>query len=75
MQIEEDLVYRPKTRETKDVYETMLNFVAKKMGDYPLQTIKGALDEIIAILKSEGGGQTDSERKAEVESLMDKVTE
>ncbi len=41
------------------------------MGDQPLDIIKGALDEIIAILKSD---LSDLERKAEVESLIGKVT-
>ena len=53
VQIEEDLIYRPKTKDTKAIYEQLLALVQKKMGDCSLETIKGALDEILAILKSE----------------------
>ena len=37
--------------------------VQRHMGDYSLDVIKGALDEIIAILKAEG--VKDADRKAE----------
>lgn len=43
------------------------------MGDHSLDVIKGALDEIIAILKAEG--MRDSDRKAEIESLIDRLTD
>ena len=43
------------------------------MGDYSLDIIKGALDEIIAILKSEG--VKDADRKAEIESIIDRLSE
>lgn len=42
------------------------------MGDQPLEMIKGALDEIIATLKSD---LKDHEKKSEIEALVDKVTE
>ena len=43
------------------------------MGDYSLDIIKGALDEIIAILKSEGVKDTD--RKCEIESIIDRLSD
>ena len=43
------------------------------MGDQSLEIIKGALDEIIAILKAEGLKNT--ERKVEIEGLIDKLNE
>ena len=43
------------------------------MGDYSLDIIKGALDEIIAILKSEG--VKDTERKSEIESIIDHLSD
>jgi pre-mRNA-splicing helicase BRR2 len=42
------------------------------MGDQPLEIIKGALDEIIATLKSD---LKDTEKKGEIEALVDRVTE
>ena len=43
------------------------------MGDFSLDTIKGALDEIIAILKAEG--LKDPERKMEIEGLIDRLND
>ena len=71
--IQEDLVYRPKTKETKAYYEQMLVIVQKHMGDHSLETIKGALDEVISILKSEG--VKDAERKLQIESLIDRLND
>ena len=51
----------------------MLVIVQRHMGDCSLETIKGALDEIIAILKAEG--LKDSERKVEIEGLIDRLSE
>ena len=73
VEIQEELVYRPKTRETRAFYEQMIMIVQRHMGDHSLDVIKGALDEIIAILKAEG--MRDSDRKAEIESLIDRLTD
>ena len=73
VEIEEELVYRPKTKETRAFYEQMILIVQRHMGDHGLDTIKGALDEIIAILKAEGLRDTD--RKAEIEGLIDRLSE
>lgn len=43
------------------------------MGDISLEVLKGALDEVIAILKSEG--VQDKDRKTEIESLVDRIEE
>ena len=51
----------------------MLMIVQRHMGDYSLDVIKGALDEIIAILKAEG--VKDADRKAEIESIIDRLSE
>ena len=69
VEIAEDLVYRPKTKETKAYYEQMLVIVQRHMGDHSLEDFKGALDEVISILKAEG--MKDSERKEQIESLPD----
>ena len=73
VEIQEDLVYRPRTKETRAIYEQMLMIVQRHMGDYSLEIIKGALDEIIAILKAEG--LKDTERKTEIEGLIDRLNE
>jgi len=50
----------------------MLQIVMRHMGDQTLETIQGALDEIIAILKSE---LKDTERRSEIESLIDRLSD
>ena len=49
----------------------MLYIVQKHMGDHSLEVMKGALDEVLAILKAEG--MTDTERKQEIEILLEKI--
>ena len=51
----------------------MLGIVQRHMGDQPLEYIKGALDEVISILKSEG--VKDAERKLQIESLIDRLSD
>jgi pre-mRNA-splicing helicase BRR2 len=71
IEIEEDLLYRPKSKETRLLYEQMLYIVQKHMGDHSLEVMKGALDEVLAILKAEG--MTDRDRKQEIEILLEKI--
>ena len=51
----------------------MINIVQRHMGDHSLEVIKGALDEIIAILKAEG--VKDADRKSEIEGIIDRLSE
>ena len=51
----------------------MLNIIQRHMGDYSLDVLKGALDEVLAILKADG--VQDKDRKAEIESLLDRIDE
>lgn len=43
------------------------------MGDCSLETLKGATDEVIAILKQEG--VQDAQRKTEIEYLIDRLSD
>ena len=49
----------------------MLYIVQKHMGDHSLEVMKGALDEVLAILKAEG--MTNRDRKQEIEILLEKI--
>jgi hypothetical protein len=51
----------------------MLEIVQRHMGDHSLEVLKGALDEVLAILKADG--IQDKERKIEIESLLDKLND
>jgi pre-mRNA-splicing helicase BRR2 len=73
VQIQEDLVYRPKTKDTRLVYEQLLGLVQRYIGDVSTADLKSAADEVIAILKTEE--LTDAERKREVEGIVDKLSD
>lgn len=75
VQIQEDLVYRPKTKETRAVYEQFLGLVQRHMGDVSTSDLKSAGDEVLAILKTEEGGLTDSLRKREIEGILDRLSD
>ena len=72
-QIEEDLVYRPTTAKTKQIYEQFLQIVARYRGDESIEVIKGAGDEVLSILKTENF--TDHQRKLEIEAFLDKISD
>lgn len=49
----EGIKYQPRTRETRQQYESLLHFVRQKIGDQPQSVIMSAADEVLAILKDE----------------------
>jgi len=69
--IHEEVVYRPRQKETRIIYDQILNIVQKHMGDYPLDTLKAVADEVLAILKTDN--MKDVDRKKEIEGIIDKL--
>ena len=45
--------YRPKTKETKAAYEQLLVRIRGALGDLPGDILRGAADEVIAVLKND----------------------
>ena len=45
--------YRPRTQETRAAYEAVLSFIREQFGDQPQDVLKGAADEILAVLKDD----------------------
>lgn len=45
--------YRPRTQETRAAYEAILSFIREQFGDQPQDVLKGAADEILAVLKDD----------------------
>lgn len=43
--------YRPKTRQSRIAYEEVLSTMAGALGDQPQDVLRGAADEVLAILK------------------------
>jgi pre-mRNA-splicing helicase BRR2 len=46
-----ELLYRPKTRETRAAYEALLAQIGAHFGDAPADVLRGAVDEVLAALK------------------------
>ena len=45
--------YRPKTETTRAAYEQLLHFLSSFMGEQPADILRGAADEILAVLKDD----------------------
>jgi len=73
MNIQDDRLYRPKTRETRQVYEGFLAIVQKHMGDVSLEYLRGAADEVLSILKMDT--MNDATKKVEIQVILDKMTD
>ena len=68
----EGLTYRPTTKETRAIYELVLAFVQQFLGDQPQDVLRGAADEILAVLKTDG--VKDVERKRQIDQLLSTMT-
>lgn len=64
----EGLMYRPRTRESKDTYALILNFLSLALGDQSRDVLRSAADEILAILKD--GAVKDFDKKQQVEFIL-----
>ena len=53
LELDQEGVYQPKTRETRAAYETLLSIVRGQFGDQPADVLRGAADEILAVLKKD----------------------
>nr|XP_023887210.1 DExH-box ATP-dependent RNA helicase DExH12-like [Quercus suber]XP_023887211.1 DExH-box ATP-dependent RNA helicase DExH12-like [Quercus suber]XP_023887212.1 DExH-box ATP-dependent RNA helicase DExH12-like [Quercus suber]XP_023887213.1 DExH-box ATP-dependent RNA helicase DExH12-like [Quercus suber] len=67
----EEGVYLPKTKETRVAYEAMLGVIQQQLGGQPLSIVKDAADEILALLKNEMLRNHD--KKKEIEKLLNSV--
>ena len=55
--------YRPKTKETRDAYEAMLSVIRGLFGDQPQDVLKGAAEEVLAVLKDDHLRDPDREKQ------------
>ncbi len=51
-------------------YEGILNIIQTQLGDQPQDVLRGAVDEVLAVLKNDG--LTDHMRKKEIEGMLNK---
>jgi pre-mRNA-splicing helicase BRR2 len=64
----EGLNYRPRTKETRAVYELILAFVHEFLGDVPQDAIRSAGDVVLDTLKNDS--LKDFDKKREIESII-----
>ena len=62
------IMYKPKTQDTKQIYETLLSFIQAALGDQPRDVLCGAVDEVLVVLKNEKMREKD--KRKEVEGLL-----
>jgi len=68
----EGLTYRPRTAETREVYELILSTVHLALGDQAQDVVRSAADTVLETLKSEN--MKDFDKKKEVEEVFGPVT-
>ena len=69
----EGLRYRPRTAETREVYELLLGLVHTTLGDQTQEVVRSAADTVLESLKSEDLKEFD--QRKEVESILGPLTE
>ncbi|KAH9039430.1 Sec63-domain-containing protein [Lactarius deliciosus] len=68
----EGLTYRPRTAETREVYELILSTVHLALGDQAQDVVRSAADIVLESLKNEN--MKDFDKKKEVEGVLGSVT-
>lgn len=69
----DDGTYRPKTKETRAAYELLLSLIQQQFGDQPQDILRGAADEVLAVLKDQS--LKDIERKEGIEKFLNTMPE
>jgi pre-mRNA-splicing helicase BRR2 len=64
----EGLTYRPRTAETREVYELILSSIHSALGDPPQDVVRSAADIVLEILKNER--MKDFDKKKEIEQIL-----
>lgn len=68
----EGLTYRPRTAETREVYELILSAVHTALGDQAQDIVRSAADLVLEILKNER--VKDFEKKKEIQEILGPIT-
>ncbi|CAL8467727.1 g7265 [Coccomyxa elongata] len=65
--------YRPATKETRAAYEALLDLVRSQFGDQPADVLRGAAEEILAVLKNDN--MKDPDKHKEVNGLLGEISD
>ncbi len=68
----EGLTYRPRTAETREVYELILSSVHQALGDQANDVVRSAADTVLETLKNEN--LKDFDKKKEVEEILGPIS-
>ena len=67
--LSEDILYKPKTKDTQNVYEELLNIIQNYLKDQPTNFIESCLDSVISIIKK---AKNEDEKKKELNEILGK---
>lgn len=68
MDLESEGFYQPKTQATRDAYDALLANIQTQFGDQPHDVLRGAADEVLAVLKNDH--LTDPQREKDISELL-----
>ncbi|KAL7750398.1 Pre-mRNA-splicing helicase BRR2 [Sorochytrium milnesiophthora] len=68
----EGLRYRPRTKDTRQIYELILSFVSTKLGGQPADIVRSATDEVLEVLKNDNA--KDFDKKTDLDSLLEQIS-
>ncbi|KAF9624234.1 hypothetical protein IFM89_008969 [Coptis chinensis] len=71
LNLPEEGVYQPKTKETRAAYEALLSVIQQHLGGQPQDVLCGAADEVLAVIKNDK--VKNPEKKKEIEKLLAKI--
>ena len=69
----DDVMYRPKTAETKQTYELLLSLLQQALGDVERKVLGGAADEVLLVMKDDR--IREKERRRTTDELLGRVSE
>eukprot|EP00271_Cylindrocystis_brebissonii_P012705 TRINITY_DN317_c0_g1_i1.p1 TRINITY_DN317_c0_g1~~TRINITY_DN317_c0_g1_i1.p1 ORF type:complete len:2233 (-),score=420.67 TRINITY_DN317_c0_g1_i1:1930-8628(-) len=69
--LSDDGSYRPRTKETRAAYEALLSMIQQQFGDQPQDILRGAADEVLAVLRNDR--LKDMDKKKEIEKLLNGI--
>ncbi|KAI9298963.1 Sec63-domain-containing protein [Neoconidiobolus thromboides FSU 785] len=69
----EDIIYRPKTKETQSIYEMMLSLVQRQLGDLSPDELRSATDFVLETLKNDN--LKDNDKQTQIKGLIPNIND
>ena len=73
LEIETASFYKPRTKESREAYESILSVIHGQFEDVPQDVLRSAADEVLAIVKNDR--LKDPERHREINKLLGKISD